>query len=169
MTELFADWALLPDGWARNVRITWDAKGWITGVDRDAATTSPTTSGPVLPGLVNLHSHSFQRAMSGRAERLGSPDDSFWTWREVMYGLALSLRPEDLAVIARQLAIECLKAGYTGICEFHYLHRDLGGGAYDDPATLSHAVVGAYRDAGIGVTHLPVLYATGGFDNAGLG
>lgn len=172
MGTLYAKHALLPDGWAEDVLITWDRAGWISSVARNTAKPPPeaeTAPGPVLPGLVNLHSHAFQRAMAGRGEVMGSREDSFWSWREVMYGLALTLGPEDLAVIARQLAIECLKGGFTGICEFHYLHRAPDGGDYDDPALLSKAVVGAYREAGIGVTHLPVLYKTGGFGDAPLG
>lgn len=169
MTELFAETALLPGGWAQDVRIAWDEAGWITTVETGVKRQGPVATGPVLPGLTNLHSHSFQRAMAGRAERFGSPDDSFWTWREVMYGLALRLGPEEMATVARHLAIECLKGGYTGICEFHYVHRDPDGRTYDDPAILSRSVVDAYRRSGISVTHLPVLYATGGFEGTPLG
>eukprot|EP00752_Nemacystus_decipiens_P000502 g502.t1 len=176
MTELFADRALLPDGWAADVMLRWDGAGRLIEVTPDAgaiANGTPRAPGPVVPGMTNLHSHSFQRAMAGRAETRGDPartggDESFWTWREAMYRLALRLEPDDAAVIARHLAVECLVRGYTGICEFHYLHRDPKGAAYDDPATMSLAVVSGLREAGIAVTHLPVLYSRGGFDDAPL-
>ncbi len=121
-----------------------------------------------LPGMTNLHSHAFQRAMAGLAERRGQGDDSFWTWRETMYGFASRIGPEDLQAIAAQLYVEMLKAGYTHVCEFHYLHHRPDGTPYADPATMSEAVVAAAREAGIGLTLLPVLYMTGGFDGRAL-
>ncbi len=118
----------------------------------------------VLPGMPNLHSHAFQRAMAGMAERRGRSDDSFWTWRETMYSFAASVGPEALKAIAAQLYVEMLKAGYTQVCEFHYLHHQPDGRPYADPAAMSLALVEAAREAGIGLTLLPVLYMTGGFD-----
>jgi formimidoylglutamate deiminase len=117
-----------------------------------------------LPGMPNLHSHAFQRAMAGLAERRGPGDDSFWTWRETMYGFASRIGPDALRAVAAQLYVEMLKAGYTNVCEFHYLHNAPDGTPYADPAAMSHAIVEAARDAGIGLTLLPVLYMTGGFD-----
>lgn len=117
-----------------------------------------------LPGMPNLHSHAFQRAIAGLAERRGPGDDSFWTWRETMYRFASRIGPESLRAIAAQLYVEMLKAGYTRVCEFHYLHSAPDGTAYADPAAMSRAIIDAAHEAGIGLTLLPVLYMTGGFD-----
>lgn len=138
-----------PDGWRREAAI---GNGGATPV-RFA-----------LPGMPNLHSHAFQRAMAGLAERRGPGDDSFWTWRETMYRFASRIGPDELRAIAAQLYVEMLKAGYTHVCEFHYLHNAPEGKPYADPAAMSHAVIEAAREAGIGLTLLPVLYMTGGFD-----
>jgi formimidoylglutamate deiminase len=122
-------------------------------------------SGPwVLQGMPNLHSHAFQRAMAGLAERRGRSEDSFWSWRETMYAFASTVGPDELQAIAAQLYVEMLKAGYTQVCEFHYLHHQPDGTPYADPAAMSLALVEAAREAGIGLTLLPVLYMTGGFD-----
>lgn len=117
-----------------------------------------------LPGLANLHSHAFQRAMAGLAERQGDPNDSFWTWRELMYRFAGRFDPDSLHAVACQLYAEMLEAGYTTVCEFHYLHHQPDGRPYDDPAAMSKALVAAARDTGIRLTLLPVLYMSGGFD-----
>ncbi|HVX06211.1 MAG TPA: formimidoylglutamate deiminase [Rhodanobacteraceae bacterium] len=114
--------------------------------------------------MPNLHSHAFQRAMAGLAERRGQGDDSFWTWREAMYGFASRIGPDALRAVAAQLYVEMLKAGYTRVCEFHYLHNAPDGAPYADRAAMSRAIIEAARDAGIGLTLLPVLYITGGFD-----
>lgn len=118
----------------------------------------------VLPGMPNLHSHAFQRAMAGLAERRGPGEDSFWTWRETMYAFAEAIDPDDLKAIATQLYVEMVKAGYTQVCEFHYLHHGPRGVPYADPAAMSLALMEAAKEAGIGLTLLPVLYMTGGFD-----
>jgi formimidoylglutamate deiminase len=123
----------------------------------------------VVPGMPNLHSHAFQRAMAGLAERRGQSEDSFWTWREVMYAFAGRIGPDELRAIAAQLYVEMLKAGYTHVCEFHYLHHRPDGKPYADPAAMSSALVDAAREAGIGLTLLPTLYMTGGFDGRALG
>ena len=117
-----------------------------------------------LPGIANLHSHAFQRAMAGMAERQGDPNDSFWTWRETMYRIAARFDPDSLHAVAAQLYAEMLEAGYTRVCEFHYLHHAPDGRPYADPAAMSNALVRAARDTGIRMTLLPVLYMTGGFD-----
>lgn len=118
----------------------------------------------VLPGMPNLHSHAFQRAMAGLAERRGPGNDSFWTWREAMYAFASRIGPDELHAIAAQLYVEMLKAGYTHVCEFHYLHNAPDGQRYADPAAMSQAIIEAARETGIGLTLLPVLYMSGGFD-----
>jgi formimidoylglutamate deiminase len=122
----------------------------------------------VLPGMPNLHSHAFQRAMAGLAERRGPGEDSFWTWRETMYAFAEAIDPDDMKAIATQVYVEMVKAGYTQVCEFHYLHHGPRGVPYADPATMSLALVEAAAEAGIGLTLLPVLYMTGGFDGRAL-
>jgi formimidoylglutamate deiminase len=117
-----------------------------------------------LPGIANLHSHAFQRAMAGLAERMTHPSDSFWTWRETMYRMAARFDPERLQAVAAQLYVEMLEAGYTSVCEFHYLHHAPDGTPYADPAEMSRALIAAARETGIRMTVLPTLYMTGGFD-----
>jgi formimidoylglutamate deiminase len=163
MGSLLASDALLPSGWARDVLIEWNDAGLITRVEAGHATGAPRAAGPVLPGIANVHSHAFQRAMAGLAEFRGHPTDDFWTWREEMYRLVTRLTPEDIEAIARHLYVEMLKHGYTTVAEFHYLHNDPGGKRYADPAETSFRIVAAAHDAGIGLTLLPVLYAHGGF------
>lgn len=121
-----------------------------------------------VPGIPNLHSHAFQRAMAGLAERQTHPEDSFWTWRETMYRFAVRMTPDSTYAVATQLYAEMLEAGYTTVCEFHYLHHAPDGKPYDDPAAMSHALIAAARDTGIRMTLLPVLYMTGGFDGRAL-
>lgn len=168
--ELFAPSLMTPDGWRSNSVIRIE-NGWITAVDPldHPPNGAEVAAGPVLPGMPNLHSHAFQRAMAGLTERWGSPTDSFWSWRDLMYRFVGRLTPEDIRIIARQLYIECLKQGYTAVAEFHYLHNQVGGTAYDNPAETSFQILAASRDAGIGLTHLPVLYALGGFGDQPLG
>lgn len=141
----------------------WTPDGWRAMARRDGPSVRF-----AVPGMPNLHSHAFQRAMAGLAERRGPGDDSFWTWREAMYRFAARIDPDDLQAIAAQLYVEMLKAGYTHVCEFHYLHNAPDGRPYADPAAMSKAIIEAAREAGIGVTLLPVLYMTGGFDGRAL-
>lgn len=123
-----------------------------------------TDAGWRVPGIANLHSHAFQRAMAGLAEHQTHPEDSFWTWREIMYRFAARMTPESTYAVATQLYAEMLEAGYTRVCEFHYVHHQPDGTPYDDPAAMSKALIAAARDTGIRMTLLPVLYMTGGFD-----
>jgi formimidoylglutamate deiminase len=161
---IHADAALLPRGWARDVRITIDAGGAIAEVLADAPTgDAEPVAGALIPGLANLHSHAFQRAMAGLTEARTAATDSFWTWRELMYRFAARITPEQLEAIASHLYIEMLKAGYTAVAEFHYLHHAADGARYDDRAEMSERIVAAAAHAGIALTHLPVLYAYGGF------
>ena len=162
--QLFAADALLPTGWARNVLITWDGAGRITAVAPNAQPNGAAMApGPVLPGMPNLHSHAFQRAFVGLTEYRGESQDSFWSWRNLMYRFAARITPESLEVIATWLYVEMLEAGYTSVCEFHYVHHDQDGTPYADDATLSLALLRAAQSAGIGITLLPVLYQTSGF------
>jgi len=163
-TSLFAAQALLPEGWARDVLIQIGPNGSLTTVTPGSeAGEAPRAAGAVLPGMVNLHSHAFQRAMAGLTERAGPGEDSFWTWRDLMYGFVTRLSPETAESIAAQLYVEMLKAGYTTVGEFHYLHHDPQGAPYGDPGEMSHRVIAAATAAGIGITHLPVLYGTSDF------
>ncbi|MFT4242294.1 MAG: formimidoylglutamate deiminase [Acidovorax sp.] len=163
-SQLFAADALLPTGWARNVLIEWDGAGRFTAVTPGAMPGSaPGAPGPVIPGMPNLHSHAFQRAFAGLTEYRGQSQDSFWSWRDLMYRFAARIAPESLEAIATWLYVEMLEAGYTSVCEFHYVHHDMDGKPYADDATLSLALLRAARTAGIGITLLPVLYQTSGF------
>ncbi len=135
MPAYFAERALLPSGWARHVRIEVAGDGYVASIEPGAAPEgAERLAGPLVPGMPNLHSHAFQRAMAGLAEVAGNPNDSFWTWRDLMYRLVGQISPEQLQVIARQLYIEMLKAGYTAVAEFHYVHHDQAGKPYADPA-----------------------------------
>ncbi|MCY4124202.1 MAG: formimidoylglutamate deiminase, partial [Pseudomonas sp.] len=164
MPAYFAQRALLPTGWARDVRLDVGTDGFLTRIEAGAcADGAEHLAGPLLPGMPNVHSHAFQRAMAGLAEVVGDPNDSFWTWRDLMYRLVGQITPEQLQVIARQLYIEMLKAGYTAVAEFHYVHHDQVGNAYADPTELSRRISAAATQSGIGLTLLPVLYSHAGF------
>lgn len=162
---VFAPIALLPEGWAEQVLIEFDNSGTITGVQVGAKPPAGVDrcQGPVLPGMPNLHSHAFQRAMAGLAEVALNPEDSFWTWRDLMYRLVGRLTPSQVEDIARYLYIDMLKGGYTAVAEFHYLHHGADGKPYADLAEMSRRVLSAADGVGIGITLLPVLYAHGGF------
>jgi formimidoylglutamate deiminase len=163
---LFAEDACLPEGWRRNVLLQWNENGVLTGVTADACAPPyvARAGGPLMPGMPNLHSHAFQRAMAGLAEYRAQASDTFWSWRDLMYRLAARLTPETLAAVAHWLYVEMLKAGYTSVCEFHYVHRAPDGSAYASRAELAERVVDAAARAGIGMTMLPVLYEHSGFD-----
>jgi len=161
---LFAEHALLPSGWARDVLLQWDASGQLLTVASGSTQGgAPRAPGPLLPGMPNLHSHAFQRAFAGLAEYRAESQDSFWSWRDLMYRFAAHITPESLETIATWLYVEMLEAGYSSVCEFHYLHHDQSGQPYADDAELAHALLRAAQTAGIGLTLLPVLYQTSGF------
>ena len=131
--SLFAEHALLPNGWARDVLLEWDDQGCLSLV-RPASPLPAgvlTAAGPLLPGMPNLHSHAFQRAFAGltefRGQSPGAEHDSFWSWRTLMYRFAAALTPEHLRDVATALYVEMLEAGYTSVCEFHYVHHDRDG------------------------------------------
>ena len=162
--KLHFDQAYLPSGWAANVCISLDAAGDISSVETDVEPAdAERTGGIALPGVPNVHSHAHQRAMAGLAERSGPGPDSFWTWREVMYGFLDKMSPDDLEAIAAQLYVEMLKSGFTAVGEFQYLHNQVDGAPYDRRAEMSLRTVAAACDTGIGITSLPTLYAYGGF------
>jgi formiminoglutamate deiminase len=155
--------ALLPEGWAERVRVSLEA-GRITAI---AAGTEPDADderhGPVIPGLPNLHSHAFQRAMAGLAEVRGPGADSFWTWREAMYRFVDRMNPHDVEAVAALAFMEMLEAGFTRVGEFHYLHHAPDGTAYADRGELCHRIAAAAARTGIALTLLPVFYAHSGF------
>ena len=164
MTTLFARKALLPNGWSDNVRLTV-ADGCIADVAIEAeADGSDETLGFVIPGLCNAHSHAFQRALAGHTEqRSPAGRDNFWSWRERMYELAGRVSADALTAIARQAYCEMLRAGYTSVAEFHYLHRDpLDTDAVD---TMFLAITTAARESGIRLTYVPVHYERAGFED----
>ena len=162
MQTLLFDHALLPHGWAEHVAVRIDEAGDIAEVTIEA-TEGERIAGCLLPGVPNLHSHAHQRAMAGLAERSGDSDDSFWTWRQTMYHYVERIQPHHLEAIAAQLYLEMLKAGYTTVAEFQYLHHDPDGQPYHNVAEMSLRTLAAARDVGIGITNLPVLYRYGGF------
>ena len=166
MTVLNAKTALLADGWAQDVEITIDG-GRITGIASGRPT--PGSLGCLLPAPVNLHSHAFQRAMAGMTERRSAEQDSFWTWRQLMYRFLDRLTPDDVQAIAAFVQMEMAEAGYAAVAEFHYLHHAQGGAPYADRAEMSERIAAAAAETGLGLTLLPVLYQQGGCDGRALG
>lgn len=163
MTSLLARKALLADGWAEQVRLRV-ANGRIGSIETGAtAAAGDTEVGIVIPGLTNAHSHAFQRALVGRTEER-SPEsrDNFWTWRSRMYALAGNIDAASLTAIARQAYVEMVSAGYTGVAEFHYLHREASASGPDE--AMLRALMTAANDSGIRLTYVPVLYQRAGFD-----
>jgi formimidoylglutamate deiminase len=159
---------LTPAGWLSPARIRMDEHGFVREVSRlEGPRTDQPLSGPVVPGMPNLHSHAFQRQLAGLTQTASDPasgvKDSFWTWRNAMYRLANRITPEQLRSIATWLYAEMLESGFTSCAEFHYLHHQPGGQAYDDPAEMSRILLEAADSAGISLTLLPVLYCRGGF------
>lgn len=165
METIRARQALLPDGWRKAVEIDIGDDGLIaevrSGCDLPAGITAC-----ALPATANLHSHTFQRALAGLTERRGpGGQDSFWTWRQLMYAFLEQLTPEDIEAIAALAFMEMLEAGYGAVAEFHYLHHQADGSPYAQLAETGRRVQAAAVESGIGLTHLPVLYSRGGLDN----
>lgn len=167
MQMIHAATALLPEGWAREVRVGI-AGGRIAQVTRGAAVPGDTSVGALLPAPVNLHSHMFQRAMAGLTEARSAGQDSFWTWRSLMYRFLETLTPEEVEAIAAQVMVEMAEAGFGAVAEFHYLHHGPGGAAYVDRAEMAGRITAAAQATGLGLTLLPVLYAQGGCDGRAL-
>ena len=169
----FATHAWIHGAWARDVLLTVDDAGhW-----HDIAVAAPPLArsgatmldGPVLPALVNAHSHAFQRAIAGLTECRGAgASDDFWSWRDRMYSVARRISPEQLESIAAFLYAELLAGGYTQVCEFHYLHHAADGEPHADPLDMSLALVRAAQRVGMGLTLLPTLYMHSGFGVQGL-
>lgn len=166
MTTLHAGTALTPQGWQKDVRLTLKA-GRIARVEIGTAPEPGDERHALLvPAMANLHSHAFQRAMAGLAEVRGPANDSFWSWRTVMYKFALAMTPEHVEAVAAKLYTEMLEAGFSRVGEFHYLHHDRDGSAYANIAELAERIGAASEEAGIGLTLLPVFYAHSGFGGA---
>ena len=180
MTRYFADKAWVGGAWSRDVLLSVGQDGRWCGVQANAPLGArqgtARLSGPALPGLVNAHSHAFQRAIAGLTECRsangqvgGRPEagvlgnDDFWSWRDRMYSAANRITPAQLEAIATLLYAELLMGGYTHVCEFHYLHNAPDGKAYADPLEMSLALVRAARNVGMGLTLLPTLYTRSGF------
>ena len=161
--------ALLSEGVVEDVSIGLGEDGRIQSVARGTPADGPLLRGLALPGMPNLHSHAFQRAMAGSAEVQATAEGSFWGWRDVMYRFVAHLRPEDVEAIAAFLYAEMLEAGYTAVAEFHYLHHGEGGRRYATPARLAHAVRAAACTTAIRHLLLPTLYQQGNFDGRPLG
>jgi len=168
--KIWAASALLPEGWAKGVEITLDNRGSISQVTPGVSYAKGERTGTLIPGIPNVHSHAHQRAMTGLGERASqtaeSAKDSFWTWRKVMYHYLERIQPKHLFHISAQLYLEMLKAGYTSVGEFQYLHHDFHGQAYGDRAEMSLQCMNAAAAVGLGFTALPVLYRYGGFGEA---
>lgn len=160
---LWFEAALTPDGWARDVRLTV-AGGRIAGLETGVARGAGDEGGGVaLPGVANVHSHAFQRAMAGLTEARGPSEDDFWTWRELMYRFLDRGGPEEIEAITALAFMEMLEGGFTRVAEFHYLHNDPAGAAYADGGELAARIVAAAEATGIALTLLPVFYAHAGF------
>lgn len=164
MANLFFDTALLPTGWADDVRISVDAAGWITSVEADVRPRGAShVAGIAIPGVPNLHSHAFQRALAGLTEK-GSPSgDSFWSWRQRMYAFLATLDPDAVEAVASQLYVELLERGFTSVAEFHYLRNDVAGRPYEDPVEMGRRILAASERTGMGSTILPTVYRTADF------
>ncbi len=169
-TTIWAAAALLSNGWAESVAIDIDDSGNIASISSDQPYASGDRVEILIPAIPNVHSHAHQRAMSGLGERAGvsgdAAKDSFWTWRKIMYHYLERIQPEHLFHISAQLYLEMLKAGYSCVGEFQYLHHDLDGAPYANRAEMSLQCMQAAQQVGLGFTALPVLYRYGGFGSA---
>lgn len=167
MRKLQAKSALLPDGWARNVRIEISEDGKLSSVTPECPLDAALeTFQTLLPAPSNLHSHAFQRALAGLTEVRGPGDDDFWSWRERMYDFLPRLTPGDVEIIAAQLYTELAESGFAAVAEFHYLHHQADGTAYADIAEMAGRISSAASQTGLGLTLLPVAYARSGFGGA---
>jgi formimidoylglutamate deiminase len=155
--------------WAKNVLLEIDGRGYWSGITSGVAKAAATKAGalcisqPLIPSVINAHSHAFQRAFAGLAERRESVHDDFWSWRDRMYRVALAISPAQLKAVASHLYLELLRGGYTQVCEFHYVHHATNGLQFDEPLIMSWMLMEAAAEVGIGLTLLPVLYERAGF------
>ena len=168
MVRIRADKALTCDGWRVDVDVHIAENGRIEAITEQVGSADHSAD-LLLPSPTNLHSHSFQRAMSGLTEARGpNASDSFWTWRKLMYRFLQQLSPDQIEAIAAQVFMEAAEAGYAAVAEFHYLHHAPNGHQYENIAELSQRIANAAANTGIGLTLLPVLYEYGGCDGRAL-
>jgi formimidoylglutamate deiminase len=168
MQELWADHILTPGGWRRDMTLRIDAEGWIVDVS-PGMRPGAQARGCLVPAPVNAHSHAFQRAMAGLTEARGPRgQDSFWSWRRLMYRFLDTLDPDQVQAIASFAQMEMLETGHACVVEFHYLHHGPGGQPYADPAEMARRIAAAAEETGIGLTLLPVQYQYGGCDQRAL-
>lgn len=144
-------------GWAENVRLTIEAGKFTTIESGVQAQSGDEHHAVIIAGMPNLHSHAFQYGMAGLAEKRGPSADSFWSWRDVMYRFALTMSPEQAEAVALRLYVDMLENGFTRVGEFHYLHHDRDGSPYADVAEMGKRIASAAKNAGIGLTLLPVF------------
>jgi formimidoylglutamate deiminase len=163
MINLWFASALVDGAWAADVRLGIEG-GRIARIEPGViAAAGDERHGVALPGIPNLHSHAFQRALAGLTESAGPGADSFWTWRTLMYRFVERLGPEDLEAISAYAFAEMLEAGFTRVGEFHYLHHDPSGAPYANLGELAARIAAAAEETGIGLTLLPVFYAHSNF------
>lgn len=166
MRSYFFKKILQNEGWLDNVLLEVDASGRISRLEPNAIEhKSSIINGYAIPGFQNAHSHAFQYAMAGLAEvhETAHKSDNFWSWREAMYRLALSVTPDQMEAIATQLYCEMVRHGYTNVAEFHYIHHDKNGKPYNNLAEMGSRMVAAAKTAGINITLIPIFYQKGGF------
>ncbi len=167
MQKIHAHLALTPKGWVRDLCIEVEDSRIAqvsNGLSKDHYSVDL-----LLPAPVNLHSHAFQRAMAGLTETRGpDPQDSFWTWRKLMFRFLDRLTPDHVQAIAELVFMEMLEAGYGAVAEFHYLHHDIGGQKYSNLPEMAERITAAAQSTGLGLTLLPVLYMQGGCDGRAL-
>ena len=166
MVTIQARTALLPDGWHNNVSVQIGDDGRIEKVTTQPPETVPDTNVAfLLPAPVNAHSHAFQHAMAGLTERRGeNPQDSFWTWRDLMFRFLDQLNPDHIESITSFVQMKMLEAGYATNVEFHYLHHSPDGTPYAKLSEMADRIIAASARTGIGLTMLPVHYQYGGCD-----
>ncbi|OUS23896.1 formimidoylglutamate deiminase [Thalassotalea sp. 42_200_T64] len=162
MRRLFAENILLADGWQQDKTLHIN-DGVIAKITSGKEPDAEQVEGTVIPGMVNCHSHAFQRGFAGFSEQGSESGDSFWTWRKIMYQFLDNISSEQAEIIAQQLYIEMLKAGYTRVAEFHYLHHQKSGDVHNQLAAMAKAIFNAAKVSGIGITMLPVMYRFSGF------
>lgn len=160
---------LTPEGWRRDAIVEIGPDGRIAGLyNKEKEHVADLAVGALIPAPGNVHSHAFQRAMAGLTEYRANPSDDFWTWRALMYHFVGRLTPDDIEIIAAQVQMEMLEAGFAASGEFHYLHHQPDGTPYDNLSELSERLIATAAETGVGYTHLPVLYRRGGMDGRAL-
>jgi formimidoylglutamate deiminase len=155
------------DQWRNDVILILDVGGVITRIEQGLPSSADLCIyGIVVPGMPNVHSHSFQRLLAGKTGPGGNQNDSFWSWREAMYRYANGLSPDQFMSVTAWVFVQMLKAGFTSVAEFHYVHHQPGGASYANPAEMSERLFEAAAQSGMAMTLLPVLYCSSGFGHS---